>query len=240
MENLIGQRFGHWTVLKEAPSIVSPCGTKRKAFLCRCDCGTEKIVSKTLLKNGKTTSCGCRGSFLLPGENYGEWTVIKRSAITDAHNSQFYECKCSCGVIRSVRMSDLKNGSSKNCGHNRYTLSKGAQAIKNLLINLKIPFYQEYVFKDFKKYRYDFAVYENNKPDQIKLLIEFDGEQHFRKTGGWNNQEAFEKRIEHDIEKNKYALEHNIPLVRIPFYILNPTKEDIFGIKFLIDRRDYY
>ena len=41
----IGQKFGLWTVLAIAPDKVSPCGTKRAAFICQCDCG--KIKEKT-------------------------------------------------------------------------------------------------------------------------------------------------------------------------------------------------
>src|SRR6185437_6311401 len=32
---------------------------KRKASLCRCDCGTTKAVENGCLRTGNTTSCGC-------------------------------------------------------------------------------------------------------------------------------------------------------------------------------------
>lgn len=44
------------TVLEEA----EPIGKrKRIAWLCRCDCGTEKVVKGEDLRNGDTKSCGC-------------------------------------------------------------------------------------------------------------------------------------------------------------------------------------
>lgn len=52
----VNKRFGRWIVL----SIIE-MGRKPKV-LCRCDCGTEKIVlSKSLgaEKNQRSTSCGC-------------------------------------------------------------------------------------------------------------------------------------------------------------------------------------
>ena len=50
-----GKRFGRWTVIERAGS------TKQYAALwkCVCDCGTERLVRGTALKNGKSVSCGC-------------------------------------------------------------------------------------------------------------------------------------------------------------------------------------
>ncbi len=31
----------------------------RRFYLCRCDCGTEKVIHGSLLKSGNTKSCGC-------------------------------------------------------------------------------------------------------------------------------------------------------------------------------------
>lgn len=56
--DITGRRFGRWTVLERA-------GSARRGFtvsslwLCRCDCGTEKIVRGDNLRNGSTQSCGC-------------------------------------------------------------------------------------------------------------------------------------------------------------------------------------
>lgn len=45
-----GDRYGRWTV-----------GSKRsgRSVLCRCDCGTERMVQRSNLYMGKTVSCGC-------------------------------------------------------------------------------------------------------------------------------------------------------------------------------------
>lgn len=225
-------RFEHWLVLEEAPSHISPGGTRRKMYKCQCDCGTVKIVSATLLRTGKSTSCGCRGSYLLPDSKYQDWTVIKKSEETDKHGSQFYLCKCECGVIRSVRMADLLNGSSKNCGHSRQTLSQGAQAIKQFLIDNDYSFYQEYTFSNLPNRRYDFAIFDKDNPSQILRLIEFDGEQHCANScSNWHTEDL----IRRDKEKNKFAFENNIPLIRIPYYKTSINHKDIFGEKFLVE-----
>jgi len=44
-----GDKMGYWTIL-----------TQRKSFfLCRCECGTERIVSAAMLLSGRSRSCGC-------------------------------------------------------------------------------------------------------------------------------------------------------------------------------------
>lgn len=53
--NLIGQRFGSWTIIAAYPRQ----HRQRRRWLCRCDCGTERAVERTNLQAGKTKSCGC-------------------------------------------------------------------------------------------------------------------------------------------------------------------------------------
>lgn len=227
----INDRFTHWTVIDEAPNHISPGGTSRKMYKCQCDCGTVKTISATQLRTGGSTNCGCRGSYLSPNEQYQEWTVIKKSDFRDKHGSQFYLCKCSCGIERDVRMADLLNGSSKNCGHSRLKLSQGAQSIKDFLLKNNINFYQEYKFDDLPNRRYDFAIFEKTNPSNIIRLIEFDGEQHnLNSRSSWHTEEL----IQRDIEKNQYALSNNIPLVRIPYYKTTVTEKDLFGEKYLV------
>jgi hypothetical protein len=41
---LVGKRFGKLTVISPVETIIEPSGTRRTAYLCRCDCGNEVIV----------------------------------------------------------------------------------------------------------------------------------------------------------------------------------------------------
>ena len=54
--DMTGQKFGRLTVIEEAGR------TPRKQVLwkCRCDCGNEVVVNGSCLRNGHTTSCGCK------------------------------------------------------------------------------------------------------------------------------------------------------------------------------------
>lgn len=54
-ENLIGKRFGRWTVIEEAPT-TDPSQPK---FWCLCDCGTKSAVYMYSLLSKKSLSCGC-------------------------------------------------------------------------------------------------------------------------------------------------------------------------------------
>ena len=60
---LPGQKFGRLTVVKLAPirKIYRKNGhiEKREYYLCKCDCGKEITVYKSVLKNGYIESCGC-------------------------------------------------------------------------------------------------------------------------------------------------------------------------------------
>ena len=56
--DMTGQRFGRWTVLGMTAR-TSTDGRKRTARLCRCDCGTERVLYAQSLRGGLTKSCGC-------------------------------------------------------------------------------------------------------------------------------------------------------------------------------------
>lgn len=54
--DMVGKRYNHWTVIAEAEP--SPSGRIR--YMCRCDCGFEKIIHGETLRYGHTHMCaGC-------------------------------------------------------------------------------------------------------------------------------------------------------------------------------------
>jgi hypothetical protein len=60
--DITGKAFGKWTVLERAPS--RGCVTFWK---CRCECGTERAVEASSLRDGQSTNCGCDMKFRLHG-----------------------------------------------------------------------------------------------------------------------------------------------------------------------------
>lgn len=54
--DLTGKRFGALTALR--PVSASGTADRRLGWLCRCDCGREKIINAASLRHGRTLSCG--------------------------------------------------------------------------------------------------------------------------------------------------------------------------------------
>ena len=98
--------------------------------------------------------------------------------------------------------------------------SKGEQKIKEYLEKNHIPYEREFTFDDLRnigKLRYDFAVF--NKAEELpKLLIEFDGRQHFEPVEHFGGEEEFRNRIQNDKLKDEYSEEVGIQLLRIAYW----------------------
>jgi hypothetical protein len=54
--DLTGRKFGYWRVFTLHPKRGRNGGTM---WICRCDCGTERRVRGSNLRDGTSTSCGC-------------------------------------------------------------------------------------------------------------------------------------------------------------------------------------
>lgn len=65
MKDLSGQRFGRLVAL----SLVERDRNRNHKWLFRCDCGVEKVVRVNLVKQGKTSSCGCLFSETVAARN---------------------------------------------------------------------------------------------------------------------------------------------------------------------------
>lgn len=55
IKDLTGKRFGRWKVIR----IAGRTSLQSVTFLCRCDCGKEKVIVGSSLRFGDSTSCGC-------------------------------------------------------------------------------------------------------------------------------------------------------------------------------------
>lgn len=112
--DLIGKKFGMLTVIAQAPST----DKGRNRWVCRCDCGTEKIILGESLRRGTTVSCGCKKKTDLTGLQIGRLTVIGRS---DKYGSrgkrkvQLWECRCDCGAITYKATDTLTNPDVSMC-----------------------------------------------------------------------------------------------------------------------------
>ena len=108
--DLTGKQFGEWTVLRHLEG---------SYWECQCSCGKISKVHSYALRNGKSLSCGhnteSKKRENLEGKQFNEWKVIKY--VGGDHSK--WLCQCSCGTLREIAAYDLKNGNTRNCGHNR-------------------------------------------------------------------------------------------------------------------------
>ena len=51
--DLSGQRFGRLTVIERVEDRIRKSGKHEICWLCQCDCGNKKIISRNSLKSGK-------------------------------------------------------------------------------------------------------------------------------------------------------------------------------------------
>lgn len=234
-EDLSGKRFGNLQVVSRAPR---PEGlTSAGAYwLCKCDCGNEKIIMGKSLRTGKTISCGCHSQDIVDivGNRYGKLVVISQDCTRRQEgNGTYWMCQCECGKIVSVQKSNLLGGNVQSCG---CLISSGENQIEQCLIQEGIAYAKQFTFPDLRGtngglLRFDFAVFD--PIDQtLMALIEYQGEQHYT-----DNSKFFDNTvIEHDKQKKEYCLEKNIKLFCIPYWVKNITLDTIYNPKYLVSR----
>ncbi len=234
--DLTGKKFGRLTVLYKDQERITKSGSY---WVCQCECGNIKSIKSSSLRRGEIQSCGClqkertikarnQAAEDLSGRRFGKLVVLKRDETIT--NTPYWICQCDCGNVKSIKGHDLKRkdgNQTVSCGC--YHKSMGEIIIMSILTTNNINFIEEYVFPDLSKSRFDFAVIQNNN---VIRLIEFDGEQHYKNIEKWGGLELQQQR---DQVKNQYALDNNIPLVRIPYWERdNITLELLMGDKYLI------
>lgn len=216
--DLVGLKFGRLTVIKRVEN-----QGKNTRWLCRCDCGIEKIFFGSNLRRGLSKSCGCyRKEKLskeklidLTGQKFGKLKVISLHHYDKGLRQYYWTCQCDCGGICIVYGGHLKNGHTKSCG---CITSNGEEKIASILKDHNINFQKQFTFKDCLGVkngllRFDFAIFQENK---LSYLIEYDGWQHIIKTDSkWDRDNRFEDRQKNDNIKNEYCKNNKIPLIRI-------------------------
>lgn len=224
--DLVNKIFGRLTVIEDS----GKRNNGRIIWKCKCNCGNECYVDTNRLTQNNTQSCGCFHREFIANLNVNDLTNQKFGKLLALYptnkridNKIVWHCQCDCGNYYDVIGTRLLSGHTQSCGCIRSSI--GENNIQKILQENNINYIKEYTFTNLPKLRYDFYL-----PD-LNILIEFDGEQHYRDTG-WGNLESTQNR---DKIKNEYALSHNISLIRIPYYERdNITLDLILGNKYLI------
>lgn len=87
----IGQRFGRLTILVAVPYP----STRRRYFMCRCDCGQQRRVDLSKLVSGLTKSCGCLAKELAAKRFVGKEYGLKHGCARDSGVAGAYQSWCS-------------------------------------------------------------------------------------------------------------------------------------------------
>ena len=229
---LVGQRFGHLTVIKDSGKRLH----RSIIWECKCDCGNIHEVTSNNLSSGNVNSCGKLGCPYhqtyknLKGQKFGKLTALYPTSMKDGSH-MYWMCLCECGQAKEVASNHLQRGEVQSCGCIKTSI--GESNIQKILDENKISYMKEYSFSDLinkRVLRFDFAILENN---QVIRLIEFDGIQHFKEQTYFTQKLAETRK--NDNLKNEYCKSNNIPLVRIPYWERdNITLEMLLGKEYLI------
>lgn len=124
--DLAGQRFGKLLVLIKTEK---PTHAKSNSahFLCKCDCGKEKIIRSDSLRTGKSKSCGC-----------GIVEAQKRDPHYTTHKmSKSRAYKSWGGMIQ--RCENPNNGQHRNYGARGITVCERWHKFENFLADMGEP-----------------------------------------------------------------------------------------------------
>ena len=181
------------------------------------DCGMDSPISHTLSRAPN------REDIVTANEVYGDLRAIGFAYNAKRHNYWEFMCtKCGATFFRlPTNVKDFDNCHCMACSGERY---KGEKVIRELLEKAHAPFQKQYKFDDCRNKNplpFDFAILNpiTNKP---VVLIEYDGEQHFKFIPAWHgDEEGFKLQQIRDKIKTDYCIANHIPLIRIPYTEFN-------------------
>jgi 5-methylcytosine-specific restriction endonuclease McrA len=154
--DITGRRFGK-LVVKEVTDTKTKDGRYR--WLCLCDCGKEKLVAGTHLKNGSVKSCGCLASNSrkkikddrgvikndLPlYKTYASMLYCEHTEIIVERGLKLLGVECTyCGKIFRPTRTEVKNRllslNNKTTSENRFYCSSGCKSACSIYRQVKYP-----------------------------------------------------------------------------------------------------
>lgn len=77
------------------------------------------------------------------GKQYGRLTVLRRGITPLGKYGVYWECRCLCGNIITVKGDYLRNGDTQSCG---CIISKGEENIQKILTAHNVKFIHQFNF----------------------------------------------------------------------------------------------
>lgn len=194
---------------------------KTKIKMLHKTCGNEYDVTPSKFTNVGRRCPKCKGGVRKTHEEFmrdfneifgDDYTVLGeyKSAFTFIkmrHNV--------CGLEYEARPSNITNEGN---GCPVCKSSRGEREISAWLIENSVEFIPQYKFADCMRKRrlpFDFAIMNG---DQVSLLIEFHGEQHYDPVEHFGGEEKFKEQQKNDKIKLDYCKANDIPLLIIPHW----------------------
>ena len=135
------------------------------------------------------------------------------------------EIECQLGHLYKATFTNFKNHNKRCPICNQST---GEIKIEKVLKALDIKFVNQFKFKNCKDNRplpFDFYLTDYN------ICIEYDGIQHYKAFDFFGGKKRLEEYKRHDKIKNKFCMQNNIVILRIPYWdfdnIENILKENL-------------
>ena len=132
-EDMTGKRFGKLTAIALAEPTYTIRGIPRRQWLCRCDCGRERVVRADYLKRGQTTYCGFCGR---PTDANLHWQKCKCCLYSELEDNKWKcwwgedtkdtsKCKHFWGLSHNkLTGAKLKEGKCVICGAPTYNITE--------------------------------------------------------------------------------------------------------------------
>lgn len=228
--DLTGNRYGNMTVVEMLYNY-----NNRHRTYCRCigENGIEAIIRQDALQSGATVNIKHAGDNRndtdVTNKRFGLLTAIRPTDNRSNNGSIIWECLCDCGNTTYVSFGNLNRKHTMSCGCRHK--SKWELFIADFLQSINVSFKKEKRFNDCRNKSgtdmlpFDFYLIDYN------ILIEYDGEHHFRPLQHWGGEEKFKTTQENDKIKNNYCNVNNIKLLRLPYTLTeDQIKQKILNI----------
>lgn len=235
LNDLKGQYFNRWHVLNYAPYRYSKTGkSRRMMWMCQCSCGTYSEVGSRALLTGMSESCGClqkeRVSYALTDDltnkEFGFLKVKYRNGSRRPSNRNsgvraVWHCECRCGNEIDTTGELLKSGDVTSCGCSKE--SKYEYYVEQYLCSLgyvkDADYFREKAFDNLVglgggNLLFDFYVHLHSGEF---VLIECQGEQHYRPFAWYGGQDYFNRLTAHDAIKRDFSDKNNIRLIYVDY-----------------------
>jgi len=185
-------------------------------------CGHEYFATSNKFLNGGRRCPKCANNIKKNTKEYAEYVTTetegeyKLIGEYDGNRNYAKMLHVKCGHQWKTKPYNFNSG--KRCP--KCDLSHGEQMVEKWLKENLLNYVTQYRIKECRIIQplpFDFAIFKDNR----LILIEYDGEQHFKAIPFFGGEEAFKKQQERDSFKRKFCKENKIPLIEIPYTIKN-------------------